>query len=127
MRESISRAGFECSARDAVLWTTLPSKVGRSGLVASLVALGVAPVGMVARIGMLLVVLLSVTRPDRVDPTGSCLRLPLRLILVYLLSAPRVEVSSWFPKKPFDHCNVSLLLEKLLCMKARDTCAALVA
>src|SRR6266705_3308203 len=106
---------------------TSPSTVGRAGLVASFTALGVAPVGMLARIGMLLVVLLSVTRPAKVDPTGSCLRLPLRVILVYLLSAPRVEVSSWFPKKPFDHCNVSLLLEKLLCVKASDNCASLVA
>ena len=106
---------------------TSPSNVGRSGLVASLAALGAAPVGMLARIGMLLVVLLSVTRPAKVDPMGSCLRLPLRLILVYLLSAPSVEVSSWLPKKPFDHCNVSLWLEKLLCMKASDTCASLVA
>src|SRR6266508_4152918 len=114
MRESTSRVGFECSARDAVLWTTLPSKVGRSGLVASLVGFGVTPVGMLARIGMLLVVLLSVTRPDRVDPTGSCLRLPLMLILVYLLSAPRVDVSTCLPKNALDQRSVSLSLEKLL-------------
>src|ERR1044072_4715824 len=106
---------------------TSPSNVGWAGFVASLVAFGVVPVGIEVRIGMLLVVLLSVTRPARVDPMGSCLRLPLRLILVYLLSAPSVEVSSWLPKKAFDHCKVSLLLEKLLCMKASDTCARVVA
>src|SRR6266545_7379827 len=106
---------------------TSPSNVGRSGLVASLVAFGVAPVGMLARIGMLLVVLLSVTRPAKVDPMGSCLRLPLRLILVYLLSAPSVEVSSWLPKNPFDQRSTSLSLEKLLCMSASDTCPFLVA